>query len=262
MTTYKDSEVRRAVALDKAKAESAEDALADSVKAKVFQHYMDKSEVPMGPMVDGAGNRISGIEDFLGRDQYGIDSPHPSMVVSDILEQFPVLSHAGKFHAMLAASSIPEAVNYYHLFKQQAPKLHVTALFDPNIDNNEGATDKEDALTEIITDYNEAFGKEFVIPTWPAMKKDISSRLSHKSPYGGIATNRSQQLDLLIVVDQMLTGFDSKWVNTLYLDKIIDYESIIQAFSRTNRLFGQISRLASSAITVSRTPCMVSSRQL
>ena len=192
----------------------------------------------MGPMVVGAGNRISGIEDFLGRDQYGIDSPHPNMVVSDILEQFPVLSHAGKFHAMLATSSIPEAVNYYHLFKQQAPKLHVTALFDPNIDNNEGATDKEDALTEIITDYNEAFGKEFIIPTWPAMKKDISSRLSHKSPYGGIAANRSQQLDLLIVVDQMLTGFDSKWVNTLYLDKIIDYESIIQAFSRTNRLFG------------------------
>lgn len=208
------------------------------IKAKVFQHYMDKSEVPMGPMVDGAGNRISGIEDFLGRDQYGIDSPHPNMVVSDILEQFPVLSHAGKFHAMLATSSIPEAVNYYHLFKQQAPKLHVTALFDPSIDNNEGATDKEDALTEIITDYNEAFGKEFIIPTWPAMKKDISSRLSHKSPYGGIAANRSQQLDLLIVVDQMLTGFDSKWVNTLYLDKIIDYESIIQAFSRTNRLFG------------------------
>ena len=192
----------------------------------------------MGPMVDGAGNRISGIEDFLGRDQYGIDSPHPNMVVSDILEQFPALSHAGKFHAMLATSSIPEAVNYYHLFKQQAPKLHVTALFDPNIDNNEGATDKEDALTEIITDYNEAFGKEFIIPTWPAMKKDISSRLSHKSPYGSISTNRSQQLDLLIVVDQMLTGFDSKWVNTLYLDKIIDYESIIQAFSRTNRLFG------------------------
>lgn len=238
VTTYKDSDVRRVVALDKAKAESTEDALADPIKAKVFQHYMDKSEVPMGPMVDGAGNRISGIEDFLGRDQYGIDSPHPNMVVSDILEQFPALSHAGKFHAMLATSSIPEAVNYYHLFKQQAPKLHVTALFDPNIDNNEGATDKEDALTEIITDYNEAFGKEFIIPTWPAMKKDISSRLSHKSPYGSISTNRSQQLDLLIVVDQMLTGFDSKWVNTLYLDKIIDYESIIQAFSRTNRLFG------------------------
>ena len=70
VTTYKDSEVRRAVALDKAKVESTEDALADPVKAKVFQHYMDKSEIPMGPMVDGAGNCISGIEDFLGRDQY------------------------------------------------------------------------------------------------------------------------------------------------------------------------------------------------
>ena len=124
VTTYKDSEVRRAVALDKAKAESAEDALADSVKAKVFQHYMDKSEVPMGPMVDGAGNRISGIEDFLGRDQYGIDSPHPSMVVSDILEQFPVLSHAGNIPCdARLPSSIPEAVNYYHLFKQQAPQV-------------------------------------------------------------------------------------------------------------------------------------------
>ncbi len=77
VTTYKDSEVRRAVALDKAKAESAEDALADSVKAKVFQHYMDKSEVPMGPMVDGAGNRISGIEDFLGREPiwYRLSAP-------------------------------------------------------------------------------------------------------------------------------------------------------------------------------------------
>lgn len=96
VTTYKDSEVRRAVALDKAKVESTEDALADSVKAKVFQHYMDKSEVPMGPMVDGAGNRISGIEDFLGRDQYGIDSPHPSMVVSDILEQFPGAQPCGQ----------------------------------------------------------------------------------------------------------------------------------------------------------------------
>ena len=47
-----------------------------------------------------------------------------------------------------------------------------------------------------------------------------------------------KQIDLLIVVDQMLTGFDSKWINTLYMDKVLYYESIIQAFSRTNRLFG------------------------
>ena len=70
------------------------------------------------------------------------------------------------------------------------------------------------------------------------MKKDISTRLSHKKPYVNVDSNRDSRIDLLIVVDQMLTGFDSKWLNTLYLDKVIDYESIIQAFSRTNRLFG------------------------
>lgn len=70
------------------------------------------------------------------------------------------------------------------------------------------------------------------------MKKDITARLSHKRPYLTVDQHREERLDLLIVVDQMLTGFDSKWVNTLYLDKIIDYENIIQAFSRTNRLFG------------------------
>ncbi|RSX53219.1 DEAD/DEAH box helicase [Bifidobacterium goeldii] len=238
VTTYKDSDVRRMVALDKSKAGSVDEALADPAKAAVYEHYMDKRQVPMGPMVDDAGNDIKGIEDYLPIAQYGIGRPHPQMVVDDILEQFPVLSHGNKFHAMLATSSIPEAINYYRLFKAQAPDLHVTALFDPNIDNNAGATVKEDALVEIITDYNTMFGKDFTIPTWPAMKKDVSSRLSHKAPYGMIDTNRDARLDLLIVVDQMLTGFDSKWVNTLYLDKIIDYESIIQAFSRTNRLFG------------------------
>ena len=116
--------------------------------------------------------------------------------------------------------------------------MHVTALFDPNVENSDGAILKEDALKEIIGDYNELFDKDFIIPTWPAMKKDISSRLSHKSPYVGIATNRSQQLDLLIVVDQMLTGFDSKWINTVYLDKMQRSKNFIQTASRTNRLFG------------------------
>ena len=120
----------------------------------------------------------------------------------------------------------------------RAPQMHVTALFDPNVDNSDGAILKEDALKEIIGDYNELFDKDFIIPTWPKMKKDITARLSHKRPYLTVDQHREERLDLLIVVDQMLTGFDSKWVNTLYLDKIIDYENIIQAFSRTNRLFG------------------------
>ena len=74
--------------------------------------------------------------------------------------------------------------------------------------------------------------------TYASFKKDVSYRLAHKEHYKGIENTPDQQLDLLIVVDQMLTGFDSKWINTLYLDKVLVYEKLIQAFSRTNRLFG------------------------
>lgn len=238
VTTFDDHDVREAVALEQAKASSVGEAISDERKSKVFYHYMDQAKVPMGPMVDSAGNRIKGIEDFLTRAQYWPDTPHHGKVVEDVLRRFPVLSHGNKFHAILATSSIPEAIDYYRAFKERAPQMKVTALFDPSIDNDAGSTVKEDALVELIEDYNKAYGQEFAIPTWPAMKKDISARLSHKKPYANVDANRESRIDLLIVVDQMLTGFDSKWLNTLYLDKVIDYESIIQAFSRTNRLFG------------------------
>ena len=238
VTTYHDGEMRRTVALLQAKATTIEEVYADPVKTRVFDYYMDASRVPMGPMETATGEHIKGIEDFLPHSQYAQDSPHVGMVIEDILDQFPTLSHGNKFHAMLATNSIPEAINYYRKIKEASPSLKVTALFDPNVDNNDGATFKEDALIEIINDYNVEYGKEFTIPTWSAMKKDISARLAHKKPYVNIDVDRDKRLDLLIVVDQMLTGFDSKWVNTLYLDKVIYYENIIQAFSRTNRLFG------------------------
>lgn len=238
VTTFDDHDVREAVALEQAKAATVAEAIFDDRKSKVFYYYMDSAKVPMGPMVDSAGNRIKGIEDFLTRAQYWPGTPHHEKVVDDILRRFPVLSHGNKFHAILATSSIPEAIDYYRAFKERAPQMKVTALFDPSIDNNAGSTVKEDALVELVEDYNKAYGQEFTIPTWPAMKKDISARLSHKKPYVNVDSNRDSRIDLLIVVDQMLTGFDSKWLNTLYLDKVIDYESIIQAFSRTNRLFG------------------------
>ena len=148
------------------------------------------------------------------------------------------MSHAGKFHAIFATHSIIEAIEYYRLLKTEAPELKVTALFDPSIDNNGHGIIKEDGLSEIILDYNKRYGQDFTIPTFAKMKKDISFRLAHKKPYERIEMTPEKEIDLLIVVDQMLTGFDSKWINTLYLDKVLLYENIIQAFSRTNRLFG------------------------
>lgn len=238
VTTYRDDDVREAVALERAKAKEAFEAFADPKKAKVFERFMDPSKVPMGPVTAPDGTQIKGIEDHLTAAQYAPGTPHENMVIEDIVDRFPVLSHGSKFHAIFATTSIAEAISYYRLLKERAPQLNVTALFDPNIDNNNGAVIKEDALVEIVSDYNAAYGKEFTIPTWASMKKDISARLAHKKPYVNIDAKREERIDILIVVDQMLTGFDSKWVNTLYLDKIIDYENIIQAFSRTNRLFG------------------------
>ena len=235
--TFKDKDVRKVVALEKAKAQTEEEAIADPVKSKVYYKYMDASQVGMAGHLDEKGNYIKGIEDYIPNVQY-TTYEHTTLVVQDIIDNWVRLSHNSKFHAIFATSSIPEAINYYRLFKEMKPELKVTALFDPSIDNNGGVKYKEEGLVEIISDYNEKYGQDFTIPTFPKMKKDISARLAHKKPYERIANTPEKQIDLLIVVDQMLTGFDSKWINTLYMDKVLQYENIIQAFSRTNRLFG------------------------
>ena len=232
--TFRDDDLREAVALEKAKAGSVDEALADPLKKKVFYKYYN---LPMAGGKDALGEEIKGIEDYIPNRQYEGEE-HQKTVVEDVCSSWKTKSQGGKFHAIFATSSIPEAIQYYKRFKTAAPWLKVTALFDPNIDNNGTGIAKEEGLKEIIEDYNARYGQEFSIPTFAKMKKDIAARLAHKSPYQRIERTPEKQLDLLIVVDQMLTGFDSKWINTLYLDKMLQYEGLIQAFSRTNRLFG------------------------
>ena len=240
--TYKDYDLRRAVALEKAKAKTEEEAIADEAKAKVFYHYMDTSAVPMAGYTDDNGEYIKGIEDYIPTAQY--ETPeHRETVVKDIIEKFDVLSRSRKFHAIFATSSIPEAIQYYRLFKELSPDLKVVTLFEPSIDNSGGKMlDKEDGIVEMLTDYKERYGINFTIPTYWKYKKDVAARLAHKEPYERIEREPDKQIDILIVVDQMLTGFDSKWINTLYLDKLLRYEGLIQAFSRTNRLFNPIDK--------------------
>ena len=232
--TFKDSDLRKAVALEKAKAASVGEALADPQKSKVFYKYLN---LPMTGGKDALSEEIKGIEDYIPNTQYEGEE-HQKAVVEDICENWQTQSRNSKFHAIFATSSIPEAIQYYKRFREAAPWLKVTALFDPNIDNNGKGITKEEGLKEIVEDYNARYGQDFSIPTFAKMKKDIAARLAHKSPYQRIEHTPEKQLDLLIVVDQMLTGFDSKWINTLYLDKMLQYENLIQAFSRTNRLFG------------------------
>lgn len=232
--TYRDGDLRNAVALEKARSKSLKEVLADREKKEVYYKYYN---LPMVGRKNENGVYEKGIEDYIPAEQYNSAS-HRKMVLRDILENWPVLSHEGKFHAILATNSILEAIEYYSLFKKEAPSLKVTALFDPNIDNNQGGEFKEQGLIDIISDYNERYGQHFSFSNFQEMKKDIATRLSHKKQYERIDGDPGSRIDILIVVDQMLTGFDSKWINALYLDKLLRYENIIQAFSRTNRLFG------------------------
>ena len=239
--TYRDKDLREAVALDQAKASSVQEALSDPAKKAVYLRIMG---LPMASdAVDADGNPVHGIEHYVPKSQYrgtdGCGNPeHVTKVVEDIADGWQALSQGGMFHAILATSSIAEAITYYRMFRDHHPELKVTGLFDPSIDNNEGAVYKEDGLVELLEGYNKLYGKDYGISNHASFKRDVAARLAHKRPYTGIEKKPDEQLDLLIVVDQMLTGFDSKWVNTLYLDKVLTYEHLIQAFSRTNRLFG------------------------
>lgn len=161
---------------------------------------------------------------------------HHQAVMRKIVEERPTLSRNGKFHAILATKNIPEAIEYYYLFKEHYPEYNVTAIYDDTIDNRGNGEYKEDAILEMLDDYNNKFGTTFQQSTYDRYKKDVARRLAHKAPYQHLP--KEKQLDLLIVVSQMLTGYDSKWVNTLYVDKLMKYVDVIQSFSRTNRLFG------------------------
>lgn len=247
--TFKDSDLRRAVALQEAKATDENEVFADDLKKKIYNQFMN--DVPMAGEYTSDGKYQKGIEDYIPNVQYQTPE-HVNAVIDDMLENWPRLSQGKKYHAIFATSSIPEAVNYYRLIKAKiAEKIRIaeevrnseeakkslpklTALFDPNILNDGQGNDKEIWIAEILEDYNAQFRTNFDYVTYSRFKTDLSDRLSHINAYKRIKPD--EQLDLLIVVDQMLTGFDSKWLNTLYLDKILDYANLIQAFSRTNRV--------------------------
>ena len=247
--TFKDGDLRRSVALQEAKATDESEVFADDQKKKIYNQFMN--DVPMAGEYTSDGKYQKGIEDYIPNVQYQTPE-HVNAVIDDMLDNWPRLSQGKKYHAIFATSSIPEAVNYYRLIKARiAEKIRIaeevgnseeaknslpklTALFDPNILNDGQGNDKEIWIAEILEDYNAQFGTSFGYATYSRFKTDLSDRLSHINAYKRIKPD--EQLDLLIVVDQMLTGFDSKWLNTLYLDKILDYANLIQAFSRTNRI--------------------------
>ncbi|UKL13967.1 type I restriction endonuclease subunit R [Dissulfurimicrobium hydrothermale] len=184
-------------------------------------------------------------------------------VVEAILEKHDAATSARRFNALLATASIDDAIEYYRLFRevqarrqQEDPDfqpLNVACVFSPpaggnrdiaqlqedlpqeQLDNRKDPDKKREALKEIIADYNARYGTNFSLDTFDLYYQDIQKRIKdHKYPNRDLP--REQKIDLTIVVDMLLTGFDSQYLNTLYADKNLKHHGLIQAFSRTNRV--------------------------
>ena len=139
-------------------------------------------------------------------------------------------------------------IRYYKIFKALNPKISIGAIFtyssNPNEDDeltgmNSGfvseSVPEADDMQEIINDYNQMFGTNFSIENFRAYYDDVNLRLKKKK-------TDMKPLDLCLVVGMFLTGFDSKKLNTLYVDKNLEYHGLLQAFSRTNRVFNERKR--------------------
>lgn len=140
------------------------------------------------------------------------------------------------YTSIFTVQSIPMAIKYYKIFKQLKEEgkhdLNVSTIFTygANEDSKQQTDNKhtKDELAEIMKDYNATFDKNYSLDSFDGFFNDISKRVKQGNP--------AERLDILIVVDMFLTGFDSKKLNTLYVDRNLKYHGLIQAYSRTNRV--------------------------
>ena len=166
-----------------------------------------------------------------------------------ILNNFNKSTFDGEFDALFAVQSVPMLIRYYKIFKSLNPKIRIGAVFtyaanksqdDEQTGMGTGQYAKEsvgeaDELQAIMDDYNNMFGTAFTTENFRAYYDDINLRMKKKKA-------DMKPLDLCLVVGMFLTGFDSKKLNTLYVDKNMEYHGLLQAFSRTNRVLNEKKR--------------------
>lgn len=206
------------------------------------------------------------IDFFKGK---GNQNPKPGeaiaqqAVVEAILEKHNAATNARRFNAVLATASINNAIEYYNLFKETQKKkladnpdyvpLNIACVFSPPAegntdiqqiqedltqekeDNKQDPEEKKAALKTIIADYNKQYGTNHEIYLFDLYYQDVQRRIKDQK-YSNKDYPHKNKIDITIVVDMLLTGFDSKYLNTLYVDKNLKYHGLIQAFSRTNRV--------------------------
>jgi len=206
------------------------------------------------------------IDFFKGK---GTQNPKPGeaiaqqAVVEAILDKHDAATNSRRFNAVLATASINNAIEYYNLFKEVQKKkltenpdyapLNIACVFSPPAegnsdiqqiqedltqekeDNKQNPEEKKAALKTIIADYNKQFGTSHEIYLFDLYYQDIQRRIKDQK-YSNKDYPHKNKIDITIVVDMLLTGFDSKYLKTLYVDKNLKYHGLIQAFSRTNRV--------------------------
>lgn len=179
-------------------------------------------------------------------------------IVNHILDNHDKLTALRRFNALMATPSIPDAIRYLQVFNEEQEKrikadpdfvpLNITAVFTPPIknssdedlpqeeaDNREHGEENKSALSKIIVAYNGKYNTNFSVDNFDEYYRDVQQRIKDQK-YPNKDYSHDNKLDVVIVVDMMLTGFDSKFLNTLYVAKDLKWHGLIQAFSRTNRI--------------------------
>ncbi|XUO86214.1 type I restriction endonuclease subunit R [Halomonas sp. KM072] len=184
-------------------------------------------------------------------------------VVNAILAKHEAATNHRRFNALLATASINEAIAYYRLFKDVQTEcqaddpdytpLNIACVFSPpangdkdvkqlqedlpqeKADNQQEPEQKKAALQEIIADYNAQYGTSHSVSEFDRYYQDVQQRIKDQQ-YPNSDLPHKHKIDITIVVDMLLTGFDAKYLNTLYVDKNLKHHGLIQAFSRTNRV--------------------------
>lgn len=183
------------------------------------------------------------MDDAVESSFYDNNEAHVRLVVEDIFKNWRNRSNDGKYNALLTThvgggkASTPMAMMYFDEFqrvneenkKENKKTLKVAITFSLNTSNNNDMLGSNQGLYRAVNEYNKLFGTSFDMSTVSEYTQDVMERLNKKA-------RDKNFLDLVIVVDQLLTGFDAKELNTLYVDRTLKGASLIQAYSRTNRV--------------------------
>ncbi len=205
---------------------------------KCLHHYLIKDAIRDGNVLgfsveyirtfnaninEGDDTKVQGID----TDEVWHDERRLNLVADHILDNHDRRSKNKGYCALFAVDSIPTLIKYYDILKKKDHNLKIAGIFSygQNEESDGTGEHSRESLDRMITDYNKTHDTDFSTESWDRYFADVSKKV------------KNAQIDILLVVKMFLTGFDSKPLNTLYVDKNMVYHDLLQAYSRTNRVY-------------------------